>query len=212
MSVQTHDSWNTIVFLSLYFFCPYTNYIFLQSCQFNLSRKLGYCIKHLRIKHHFHSISVFPMRGSDSLWSLKILGCPSKKSRGVTPASWPNSPIDLWPSWPPNHPHTLIGFITRLFSTNKLVCGGRSGAIWLPSHHHPGGCCTLVVDEEIPPFYVKRFEYPEKHYINVRNYYLLIIMSSREQNSHFMVNFCKILIIKMKVAATWEAVALFPIQ
>ncbi len=31
---------------------------------------------------------------------------------------------------------------------NKLVCGGRSGALWLPSHH-PGGCCTLVVDEEI---------------------------------------------------------------
>ncbi len=50
--------------------------------------------------------------------------------------------------------------------TNKLVCGGRSGAIWLPSHH-PDGCCTLVVVEEIPRFYVKRFEYPEKHYINV---------------------------------------------
>ncbi len=32
--------------------------------------------------------------------------------RGVTPASWPNLPIGLWPSWPPNHPHTLIGFIT----------------------------------------------------------------------------------------------------
>ncbi len=25
--------------------------------------------------------------------------------------------------------------------------------------------------EEIPPFYVKRFEYPEKRYINVTNYY-----------------------------------------
>ncbi len=33
----------------------------------------------------------------------------------------------------------------------KLVCGGRSGAIWLPSHHL-GGCCTLVVVEEIPSF------------------------------------------------------------
>ncbi len=32
-------------------------------------------------------------------------------------------------------------------------------------------CCTLVVVEEIPPFYVKRFEYPEKRYINVTNYY-----------------------------------------
>ncbi len=29
-------------------------------------------------------------RGPDSLWSLKIPGCPSKKSRGVTLASWPN--------------------------------------------------------------------------------------------------------------------------
>ncbi len=65
--------------------------------------------------------------------------------------------------------HTLIDFI-GLISTNKLVCGGRSGAQWLPSHH-PSGCCTLVVDEEIPPFYVKCFEYPEKRYINVRNYY-----------------------------------------
>ncbi len=55
-----------------------------------------------------------------------------------------------------------------LLSTNKLVCGGHSETIWLPSHH-PGGCCTLVVVEEIPPFYVKHFEYPEKHYINVTN-------------------------------------------
>ncbi len=47
-----------------------------------------------------------------SLWSLKIPGCPLKKSRGVTPASWPNSPTGLCPSWPPNHSHTLIGFIT----------------------------------------------------------------------------------------------------
>ncbi len=71
-----------------------------------------------------------------------------------------------------NHPHTLIGFITLSFlSTNKLVCGGRSGAIWLPSHH-PGGCYTLVVDEEIPPDNVERFEClekAEKCYINVIN-------------------------------------------
>ncbi len=31
------------------------------------------------------------------------------------------------------------------------------------------------VDEEIPPFYVKRFEYLEKCYINVTNYYLFIM-------------------------------------
>ncbi len=50
------------------------------------------------------------------------------------------------------------------------MCDGGSGAIWLPSHPL-GGCCTLVVVEEIPPFYVKRLEYPEKRYINVTNYY-----------------------------------------
>ncbi len=54
------------------------------------------------------------------------------------------------------------------------MCGGRSGAIWLPLHH-PGGCCTLVVDEEIPPFYVKRFEYPEKCYIIVTIIIVIII-------------------------------------
>ncbi|XP_056302921.1 whirlin-like [Danio aesculapii] len=32
----------------------------------------------------------------------------------------------------------------------KLVNGVRPGTIWLLSHH-PGGCCTLVVEEEIPP-------------------------------------------------------------
>ncbi len=31
-----------------------------------------------------------------------------EKDRGVTPASWPNSPVGLCPSWPPNHPHTPI--------------------------------------------------------------------------------------------------------
>ncbi len=33
--------------------------------------------------------------GPDSMWSLKIPGCPSKMSRCVTPASWPNLPIGL---------------------------------------------------------------------------------------------------------------------
>ncbi len=32
----------------------------------------------------------------------------------------------------------------------------------------------LVVDEEIPPYYVKRFECLEKRYINVTNYYYLL--------------------------------------
>ncbi len=61
------------------------------------------------------------------------------------------------------------------------MCGERSGALWLPSHH-PGGCCTLVVDEEIPPpppHNVERFEClekAEKRYINVMNYYYYYII------------------------------------
>ncbi len=35
----------------------------------------------------------------------------------------PNSPIGLWPSWPPNHPHTLIGFIS-VFSPPVSWCVG----------------------------------------------------------------------------------------
>ncbi len=49
------------------------------------------------------------------------------------------------------------------------MCGGRSGAIWLPLHH-PGGCCTLVVDEEIPPHNVERLE---KCYIKCNELLLL---------------------------------------
>ncbi len=81
-------------------------------------------------------------RGPDSLWSLKIPGCPSKK--GVTPTSWPNFLIDS-----SDHHGLLIipihwlSLSLCLLSISKLVCGGLSGAIWLPSHH-PGGCCTLV--------------------------------------------------------------------
>ncbi len=87
----------------------------------------------------------------------------SSKGRGVNPASWPNSPIGLWP-WPHNHPHICwLASSLCLLSTSKLVCGERFGALWLPSHH-PGGCCTLVVDEEIPPYQVKCFECLEMRY------------------------------------------------
>ncbi len=48
-----------------------------------------------------------------------------------------------------------------LLSTSKLVCGGCSGALWLPSHH-PGGCCTLVVDKEISPLLCKSLWVPRK--------------------------------------------------
>ncbi len=43
--------------------------------------------------------------------------------------------------------------------------------------HHPGGSCTLVEDEEIPPDNVERFECfekAEKRYINVMNFEVIL--------------------------------------
>ncbi len=119
-------------------------------------------------------------RGPDSLWSLKIPGCPSKKSRGETSASWPK--FAHWPMASDQHglliiPIHRLASSLCLLSTNKLVCGGCSGTLWLPSHHS-GGCCTLVVVEEIPPFYVKRFKCLEKCYINVTNIFFKLISLS----------------------------------
>ncbi len=79
-----------------------------------------------------------------------------EKSRGVTSASWPNSPIGLWPSWPPNHPH-----ICWLASPISWCVVDVLAHIWLPSHH-PSGCCILVVDEEIPPSQCKALWEPRK--------------------------------------------------
>ncbi len=58
---------------------------------------------------------------------------------------------------------------SRLAKVSWCVVGVLAHYGW-PSHH-PGGCCTLVVDEEMPLYYVKRFESLEKRYINVTNYY-----------------------------------------
>ncbi len=58
--------------------------------------------------------------------------------------SWATALVDT------NHPIHWLASSLCLLSTSKLVCGGRFGTIWLPSHH-PGGCCTLVVDAEIIP-------------------------------------------------------------
>ncbi len=65
-----------------------------------------------------------------------------------------------------DHHGLLIIPIHRLASSLSplhlyLVCGGRSGALWLPSYR-PGGRCTLVVDEEISTDNVERFECLEK--------------------------------------------------
>ncbi len=42
------------------------------------------------------------------------------------------------------------------------------------------------MDEEIPPYCVKSFEYPEKHYINVTNYSLLLLLNMK--NNLFLVS------------------------
>ncbi len=100
-------------------------------------------------------------RGPDSLWSLKIPGCTSKKSRVI-----PRHPGQICPLASDYHglltiPIHWLASSLCLLSTNLLVCGGRSGAIWLPLHHQ-GGCCTLVVFEEIPPLLCKALWVPIK--------------------------------------------------
>jgi len=62
-------------------------------------------------------------------------------------------------SAPIHHGHIIIHPIYTLAPLHQLaVCFGRFGPKWLPSHH-PGGCCTLVLVEQIPPFHVNRFEH-----------------------------------------------------
>ncbi len=95
-------------------------------------------------------------RGPDSLWSLKI---PPKKTLRKRVGVLPRHPGQICPLASDHHglliiPIHWLASSLCLLSTSKLVCGGRSGAIWLPAHH-PGGCCTLVVDEEIAPLRCK---------------------------------------------------------
>ncbi len=80
-----------------------------------------------------------------------------KKSRGCNPgilAKFPHHGLLIIPI------HRLALFLC-LLSINKLVCGGSSGTLWLPSHH-PGGCCTLMVVEEITPLLCKVLWVPRK--------------------------------------------------
>ncbi len=82
----------------------------------------------------------------DSLWSLKIPGCPLKKCRGVTLASWPNSPIGFWPFiWSPLISWCVVSVLVQY-----------------------GCCCITQVDAAHwwwrrfppppPPYYVKCLE------------------------------------------------------
>ncbi len=112
--------------------------------------------------------NIYPSFGWDvkpRSWLSVVIKNPRmsfEKSRG-----WPRHPGQICPLASdhhglPNNPHICwLASSLCLLSTSKLMCGGRSGTLWLPSHH-PGGCCTLVVDEEIPPDNVERFECLEK--------------------------------------------------
>jgi len=110
-------------------------------------------------------------RGPDSLWSLKIPGCSLKKSRGVIPASWPNLPNGLCPSWPPNHPHILIGFITV---SSPPVSWCVVGVL------AQNGCRRIIQVDAAHRWWLRRFplqykgqrkQCREKRYINLMNYY-----------------------------------------
>ncbi len=110
-------------------------------------------------KKHHPSDEVLTISLKDRLWSLKIPGCPLKKSRGVTSASWPNLPI----GW------CVVGVLAQ------------------------SGCrCFIQVDaahwwwlRRFPPFHVTCFEYPEKHYINVTNYYYKMCFQQGFLNIYF---------------------------
>ncbi len=79
----------------------------------------------------------------------------------------------LWPKLASDHHGLLFIPIHLHHSVSSPPVAGVWGVFWpnMAAVASSGGCCTLVVVEEIPPFYVKCFEYPEKLYINVTNYY-----------------------------------------
>ncbi len=120
-------------------------------------------------------------RGLDSSWSLKIPGCPSKKSRGVTPASWPNLPIGLWPSWPPNNLHI---YWLHHFVSSPPVSWSVVGVL---VHY---GCRRIIQVDAVhwwwmrryAPYYVKRFECLENPYITVANYIIELYRECKKKN------------------------------
>ncbi len=61
----------------------------------------------------------------------------------------------------------------RTLNRNQNRLGG-DGRRWERKQTLVDGCCTLVVDEEIPLYYVKRFEYPEKCITNTNDDYYYV--------------------------------------
>ncbi len=79
-----------------------------------------------------------------------------EKSRGVTSAYWPNSPLGLWPSWPSNNPHIcwlvlpiswcVVGILAH-FGCHRIVQVDAAHWWWIRRY---------------PPHNVKHFECLEK--------------------------------------------------
>ncbi len=67
----------------------------------------------------------------------EVLRRPAVGACGCLPTTLCSNPCIDW-------------FASSLLSTNKQVCDGHSGT--LIASHHPGVCCTLVVDEEFASF------------------------------------------------------------
>ncbi len=84
---------------------------------------------------------------------------PLKKSRGVTSASWPNMPI----GW------CVVGVLAQS-GCRRFIQVDAAHWWWL---------------RRFPPFHVKCFEYPEKHYINVTNYYYKMCFQQGFLNIYF---------------------------
>ncbi len=141
-------------------------------------------------------------RGPEPLWSLKI---PKKKTLRKRVGVLPQHPDQTSPLASDHHGLLIIPihWLTSslcLLSTNKLVCGGRSGAIWLPSHY-PGGCCTLVVDEEIAPLLCKALWVSRKALYKCNKLLLLSIDSVYKLNpfgNMFLTLFFSVLGIDLK--------------
>ncbi len=86
-----------------------------------------------------------------------------KKSRGVIPTSWPNSPTGLWPSWPPNNPHIywlasslcLVVSVLTQYGCRRIIQVDAVHWWWLRRYPH---------------YYIKHFECLEKRYIYIYIY------------------------------------------
>ncbi len=120
-----------------------------------------YCKKHHLLDEMFN-------RDPDSLWSLKIPGCPSKKSRGVTGI------LTKFPHWP----LTIIASYSSPYTDWLYHSVSSPPVSWCVMGVLAQYGCLRIIQVDAAhwwwtrrfPFYVKRFECLEKRYINT-NYH-----------------------------------------